>query len=253
LSSVKLQQLLIVYVPEKLSKAMTNSNSLLLSYEELVQNHANQFDPQIASLQQLVETRMQEIRNAEQTLVEAQAIELKRITDALASDVRCLLSTPGLRTFVQELKQTKSNNWYTRKSKFSIAEDPTTWLLATLELPIGLSNYQTHEDLNGYDDERNFIGYSYTLSLRLGSAERSVEIPLKRIYNVKESRETSAKEQIDYYISGEVEDLLEEIKYTEEQKQQLAAEISTLIGYSTKIFTLKPRTAIFEYSSISEG
>ncbi|RCJ39107.1 hypothetical protein A6770_38980 [Nostoc minutum NIES-26] len=231
---------------------MADSNFLLSNYEELVQNHSSQFDPQIASLQELVMTRMQELREAEQSLVEAQAIELKRITDALASDARCLLSTPGLRTFVQELKQTKSKNWYTRKSEFSIAEDPTTWLLATLSLPIGLSNYQTHEDLDGYDDERNFIGYSYTLSLRLSSVERSVEIPLKRIYNVNESRETSAKEQIDYYISGEVEDLLEEMKYTESQKQQLAAEISTLVGYSLKIFALQPTRAIFNYSSTGE-
>ncbi|MCC5612521.1 hypothetical protein LC612_38970 [Nostoc sp. CHAB 5834] len=184
---------------------MADSNSLFSLYEELVQDHSSQFDPQIASLQELVITRVQEIRDAEQSLVEAQAIELKRITDALAHDARCLLSTPGLRTFVQELKQTKSNNWYTRQSEFSIAEDPTTWLLAMLKLPIGLSNYQIHEDLNGYDDERNFIGYSYTLSLKLGSVEHSInEIPLKRIYNVNEFSETSIKGQIEDYIYGDV-------------------------------------------------
>jgi hypothetical protein len=233
---------------------MTDSNSLLSLYEELVQNHASQFDSEIASLQQLVKTRMQELRGLEQTLVEAQTTELKRITNALATDARCLLATPGLKTFVQELKQTKSNNWYTRKSEFSIAEDPATWLLATLELPIGLSNYQPHEDLDGYDDERNFIGYSYTLSLKLGSVEHLIdEIPLKRIYNVNESSETSIKGQIEDYICGDVKYLLRDMEYSEEQKQQLANEISVLIGYSTKIFTLKPRTAIFEYSSIQEG
>lgn len=232
---------------------MTDSNSLLSLYEELVQNHISQFDPQIADLQQLVKARMQEIRDAEQSLVETQAIELKRITDALATDARCLLSMPGLRAFVQELKQTKSNNWYTRKSEFSIAEDPTTWLLAMLKLPIGLSNYQTHEDLNGYDDERNFIGYSYTLSLKLGSVEHSInEIPLKRIYNVNEFSETSIKGQIEDYIYGDVKYLLRDMEYPEEQKQQLAAEISTLVGYSLKIFALKPRRAIFNYSSIEE-
>jgi hypothetical protein len=232
---------------------MTDSNSLLSSYEELVQNHVSQFDPLIADLQQLVKTRMQELRDAEQTLVEAQAIELKRITDALVSDARCLLPTPALRTFVQELKQTQSNNWYTRKPESSIAEDPTLWLLATLELPIGLSNYETHEDLDGYDDERNFIGYSYTLSLKLGSVEHLInEIPLKRIYNLNEGTETSIKEQIEDYICGDVKYLLRDMKYPDEQKQQLATEISILIGYSTKIFTLKPRTAIFEYSSTLE-
>lgn len=233
---------------------MADSNSLLSLYEELAQNHSSQFDPQIASLQELVITRMQELRDAEQSLVEAQAIELKRIADALATDACYLLPIPELRAFVQELKQTRSNNWYTRKSEFSIAEDPSTWLLATLSLPIGLSNYQTHEDVNGYDDERNFIGYSYSLSLKLGSVEHVInEIPLKRIYNVNECSETSIKEQIDYYISGEVEDLLEDMEYSDEQKQQIATEISYLIGYSTKIFTLKPRTVIFEYSSTLEG
>jgi hypothetical protein len=231
---------------------MTDSNSLLSSYEELVQNHAREFDPQIADLRQLVKTRMQELRATEQMLVEAQAIELQHIINALATDARCLLPTPGFKTFVQELKQTQSNNWYGRKSEPSIAEDPTIWLLATLELPIGLSNYQIHEDLDGYDDERNYIGYSYTLSLKFASVEHLIEILYKRIYNVNECTETSMKEQIDYYISGEVEHLLRNMSYPNEQKQQLAQEISVLVGYSTKIFALKPRTAIFEYSSTQE-
>ncbi|WP_191760988.1 hypothetical protein [Komarekiella delphini-convector] len=69
---------------------------------------------------------------------------------------------------------------------------------------------------------------------------------------MNECSETSTKEQIDYYISGEVEDLLRNMEYIQEQKQQLATEISILIGYSTKILALKPRTAIFEYSSTPE-
>ncbi|MBG1266253.1 hypothetical protein [Nostoc sp. WHI] len=232
---------------------MTDSNSLLSLYEELVQNHISQFDPQIADLQQLVKARMQELHDAEQTLVETQAIELKRITDALATDARCLLPTPGLRTFVQELKQTKSKNWYTRKPESSIAEDPTIWLLATLELPIGLTNYQNKEDPDGYDDERNYIGYSYTLSLRLGSVEHLIEVPLKRIYNLNDCTQTNIKEQIDYYIRSEVEGLFRNMEYPEEQKQQLAEEISVLVGYSPKIFTLTPRIAIFEYTSTWEN
>ncbi|MEH2383440.1 MAG: hypothetical protein V7K27_31895 [Nostoc sp.] len=231
---------------------MTDSNSLLSSYEELVQNHVSQFDPRIADLQQLVKTRMQELRDAEKTLVEAQAIELKRITDALATDARCLLPTPELRAFVQELKQIKNNNWYARKSEFSIADDPTSWLLITVELPIGLSNYQTQEDPDAYDDERTYIRYSYTLSLRLGSVEHLIEVPKKRIYNLNECTETNMKEQIDYYISDEVGGLFRNMEYPDEQKQQLTQEISVLVGYATKILTLTPKTAIFEYVSTRE-
>ncbi|MBD2214458.1 hypothetical protein H6G64_34380 [Calothrix sp. FACHB-156] len=68
---------------------MTDSHSLFSSYEELVQNHARQFDPQIAQLQQLVTTRMQELRAAEQTLLDAQAIELQNIFNALATKEPC--------------------------------------------------------------------------------------------------------------------------------------------------------------------
>jgi len=187
---------------------MTNSDSLLSSYQALVQNHANRFDPEIAALQQLVQARMQELRDSEQALVEAQTTELKRITDALATDARCLLPTLELSAFVQELKRIKSDHWYSGKSEFVVADDPMTWLLATFDLPVGLSNYQTQEDPDAYDDERTHTLYSYFLSLRLSNAERRFEVPYKRIYNLNEQTESSLKEQIDYYISGEVDSLL---------------------------------------------
>ena len=231
---------------------MTNSDSPLSSYQALVQNHASRFDPEIAALQQLVQARMQEVRDSEQALVEAQAIELKRITDALATDARCLLPTPELSAFVQELKRIKSDRWYGRKSEFVVADDPTTWLLATLDLPVGLSNYQTQSDPDAYDDERTHTLYSYSISLRLGNAKRLDEVPYKRIYNLNESRESSLKEQIDYYISDDVDDLLRNREYPEAQRNQLTEELSVLVGYASTLFALTPRTASFEYASTRE-
>ena len=231
---------------------MTNSDSPLSSYQALVQNHASRFDPEIAALQQLVQARMQELRDSEQALVEAQAIELKRITDALATDARCLLPRLELSAFVQELKRIKSDRWYGRKSEFVVADDPTTWLLATLDLPVGLSNYQKQSDPDAYDDERTHTLYSYSLSLRLGDAERQVEVPYKRIYNLNESRESSLKEQIDYYISDDVDDLLRNREYPEAQRNQLTEELSVLVGYASTLFALTPRTASFEYASTRE-
>lgn len=69
---------------------------------------------------------------------------------------------------------------------------------------------------------------------------------------MNESSETSIKGQIEDYIYGDVKYLLRDMEYPEKQKQQLAAEISILVGYSLKIFALKPRRAIFNYSSIEE-
>ncbi|MBR8837799.1 MAG: hypothetical protein DSM106950_28275 [Stigonema ocellatum SAG 48.90 = DSM 106950] len=231
---------------------MTNSDSPLSSYQALVQNHASRFDPEIAALQQIVQARMQELRDAEQALVEAQAIELKRIIDALATDARCLLPTPELSAFVQELKQMKRDHWSAQKSKFTVADDPTTWLLATLDLPVGLSNYQTQSDPDAYDDERTHILYSYSLSLRLGDVQRLVEVPYKRIYNLNEQTESSLREQIDYYILDDVDDLLRKIGHPEAQRSQLTEELSVLVGYASTLFTLTPRTANFEYTLTQE-
>ena len=226
---------------------MTNSQSLLYDYQALFQNHANQFDPEIAALKQLVQVRMQEIRTREQVLFEAQAAELKRITNALAIDARCLLSTPELGIFVKDFKQI-SRSWYDKRPESRIADDPTTWFVATLEWTIGLSNYQTLVDPNGYDDERGNIQYSYSLSLRLANTEDVFEIPYKRTYNLNEHTIFSLEEQIDN-IAGNVEVLLREISCPENQRSRLESEISVLVGYATQVFALKPRTAIFEYTS----
>ncbi|TWH43082.1 hypothetical protein [Dulcicalothrix desertica] len=230
---------------------MTSSDSILSNYQTLVANHASQFDPEVTAIQELVQARMQELRRSEQTLVEAQTAELKRITDALATDVRCLLSTPELRAFVEEYKK-DSRAWYSQKSDSSIADDPTTWLLATVELPIGLSNYQTQEDPDGYDDERHHILYSYSLCLTINGVERLIEVPYKRTYNINEDRYYSLDDQIDCYIAGEVEDFLDEIEYPKTSRDQLVKELSVLIGYAENILTLKPRVVSFEYIGATE-
>jgi hypothetical protein len=180
---------------------MTNSNSLLSSYQALVQNHASHFDPEISELQQLIQQRMQDLNQQEQALVEAQVAKLQEIVNALATDARYFLSTPEFSTFVQELKKAPRDYWYSQKAQATVADDPTTWLLATLDLPVSLSNYELHEDPDAYDDERTHILYSYSLLLKLGNAEREVCVSYKRIYNLNEQRESSLREQIDYYIS----------------------------------------------------
>lgn len=231
---------------------MANSNFLLSGYQALVQNHASQFDPEITALEQLVEQRMQDLSQQEQALIEAQMVELQRIIDALATDACCFLPTSEFSAFVQELKKAPRDYWYSQKYPATIADDPTTWLLATLDLPVSISDYQTHEDPDAYDDERTHILYSYSLLLKIGNAERQVEVSYKRIYNLNEQRESSLREQIDYYISGAVENLLEKIEYPETERTQLSQELSILVGYATTLFALKPRTATFIYPSTQE-
>ena len=230
---------------------MTNFNSLLSSYQALMQNHANQFDPEIVALQQQIDARIQELRDSEQTLVEAQATQLKNITDALAEDARCLLSTSELKAYVSEYKKINTRRWY-GESRATIDDEPTTWLLANF-LPVSLSNYQTEEDHDAYDDERTHILYKYFLSLKLDENECQIEVPYKRVYNLDECRETSLKDQIDFYIYDYVEELFDKIECLDEQKKQLVAEISVLIGYANTLFSLKPRIINFEYKSVNRN
>ncbi|MUG98265.1 hypothetical protein F7734_40545 [Scytonema sp. UIC 10036] len=232
---------------------MANSNSVLSNYYALVQNHANQFDPEITALQQLVQQRMQDLKQQEQTLVEAQMIELQRITDALATDARYFLPTPEFTAFVQKFKKPSHGYSYNQKSELINVDDPTTWLLATLNVPVSISDYQTHEDPDGYDDERIHILYSYSLLLKLCNAECRIEVPYKRIYNVNEQDEPCLEDQIDCYILGEIEDLLGEIEHPESERTQLGEELSILVGYAATLFALKPRTATFVYSSTQKN
>lgn len=228
---------------------MKDSDSILASYQALMQNHASQFDPAVTALKELVEERIQELRRSERTLVEAQTAELKRINDVLANDARCLLPTPEFRTFVKEYKKLPGKS-YGQQPNITISEDPATWLLTTLEFPISVSDYQTLEDPDAYDDERTHILYSYSIALRMGDVEHVIYVPCRRTYNLNDHRDFSLKEQIDFYIADDVEDLLSEIKYPEAESNQLAKELSVLIAYAKNLLALKPRITNFEYTSI---
>lgn len=228
---------------------MTDSDSILASYQALMQNHASQFDPEIAALKQLVETRIQELRRSEQTLVKAQVVELKRISGALANDARCLLPTPEFRAFVKEYKKLPGKS-YGQQPNITISKDPATWLLTTLEFPISLSDYQTLEDPDAYDDERTYISYSYSIALRISDVEHVIYVPCRSTYNLNDHRDFSLKEQIDCYIADDVENLLSEIKYPKAQSSQLAKELSVLIAYAKNLLALQPRITNFEYTSI---
>jgi hypothetical protein len=227
---------------------MANVNSLLTEYQTLVQVHVNHFDPMIAALHEFVQTRMQEIYQQERTLVEAQVLVLQQILEGLAVDARQFLAAPEFRTFVQSLNRPSSRYGYSHREPVTVPEDPQTWLVAILDIPVSISNYQLKEDPDGYDDERTHIVYSYSLTLRLGDEVCEIEVQTKRIYNINDQVENDIKKQVDYYIADEVEYLVREMERPEAELQQLAIELSFLVAYASTLFLLKPRTAKFFWS-----
>jgi hypothetical protein len=227
---------------------MANVNSLLTEYQTLMQVHVNHFDPMIAALHELVQTRMQEIYQQERTLFEAQVLVLQQILEGLAVDARQFLAAPEFRAFVQSLNRPSSRYGYSHREPVTVPEDPQTWLVAALNVPVSISNYQLKEDPDGYDDERNHIVYSYSLTLRLGDKVCEIEVETKRIYNINEQIENDIKEQVDSEIASQVKYLVRETERPEAELQQLAVELSFLVGYASTLFTLKPRTAKFSWS-----
>ncbi|MCZ2207811.1 hypothetical protein [Cylindrospermopsis raciborskii] len=93
---------------------MTVINSVLSKYQALVEEHTSQFRPQVDTLRQLIDERMKEIHEAEDKILEAESVEIKKIIHALETDARFLLSTSEFKEFVRNLQHTSKSSSYSK-------------------------------------------------------------------------------------------------------------------------------------------
>lgn len=224
---------------------MSESHRILSAYQSLVQEHSARFDPQIHQLQQVVAQRLQEMRNQEQELIEAQVVELRQITQALQSDARYLLPSSEFQEFVQQLKTASTPRWYST-TELIVADEPTSWLLARLDMPLGLNNYRTIEDNYAYNDERTFTQYLYSLSIRFGTTEKTIQIETGRYYYPEPPTISSIREQ-QLDIEDCVAELTEAGNWEQSEREQLQQEMSCLICHASTLFVLTPKRIKFEY------
>ncbi|KRH95741.1 MULTISPECIES: hypothetical protein [Cylindrospermopsis] len=229
---------------------MTSIDKILLKYKVLVETHANRFRPQLDALYHFVDESMKEIQNTEREILESQNVELKKIIDALQVDPRILLSTDEFKQFVEILGIAECWwEWEELEDLPAIDKDPTNWLLAKLQLPLIIRDYQEFEDPYAYDDTSTYTLYGYKISLKLGNRICTMEVERRRVYENR-CKEFSPEKQIAYYILSPIRDLLRSMNYSEQEIDQLGGEMGILVFYVAKLFELKPTVSVFEYNSM---
>lgn len=229
---------------------MSEPDNLLAIYQTLVREHTIRFEPELGQLRLLVEQRMQEIRQQEQPLIAAQLSELNRITQALSSDARCLISTSEFHAFVQQLLSAPANRWYRSSPTLTVSDNPNTWLLRQLEYPLQLSEYRIIEENDAYDDENYYTSYQYSLLVRLGSVGKTIEVRTGRLSYGNPTRYEAYEPQYQQEeIADELEGAIEALNLEASQMTTLLEEVSCLVCYARSLFGLEPSVANFNYSA----
>jgi hypothetical protein len=191
---------------------------------------------------------LQQLRQQEQSLVEAQAQRLAQIYAQLATDARCLLNSIELQSFISQVQATPARvRWNQSEPSPEVDANPANWHLAQMDLPLAIRDYETTVDHDAYDDERTHSAYGYGVTILIGEQSQRVEVLSKRIYSPVERRSYSLRQQLDYYFEDKVMQLLSEQNITVEDG--LAQEISYLFGCAARLLSLTPQRVQFHYSS----
>ncbi len=225
---------------------------LLGEYESLIQQHQEQFAPALTQLQASVDQMLHQLRQQEQSLVEAQARQLEQLQMHLAADARCLLDSIELQTFIPQVQSTPVRmRWNQTEPSPEVDANPANWQLIHMHLPLAIRDYETTVDHDAYDDERTHSAYGYRVTITVGEQSQRVEVLTKRIYSPVEQRSYSLRQQLDYYFEDQVTQLLSQQNITVAQ-DELAQEASYLFGCAAHLLSLTPQTVQF-HSSTSEG
>lgn len=222
---------------------------LLGEYESLTQQHQEQFTPALTQLQASIDQMLQQLRQQEQSLVEAQSQQLAQIHAQLSTDARCLLNSIELQTFIPQVQATPARvRWNQTEPSPEVDTNSANWQLTQMDLPLAIRDYETTVDHDAYDDERTHSAYGYGVTLLIGEQSQRVEVLTKRIYSPVERRSYSLRQQLDYYVEDKVTQLLSQQNITVAQ-DGLGQEISYLFGCAAHLLSLTPQTVQFHYST----
>jgi hypothetical protein len=229
---------------------MPMPTSLLTPYTTLVQQHQVQFSPSLKQLRDTVEATLHQLQQEERALVAAQAQDLAELRQYLATDARCLLTSTELVAFVAQVQAIRAEpRWNQTQPDPELDADPTRWQLAQTDLAIALRDYTPTVDHDAYDDERTHSTYSYTLTVQVEKQTQCLEVVTHRVYSPIDRRDDNLRQQLYYYVEGQVKKLLPS-DLSDTLKAQLAKEISYLCGCAVQLLTLTPQTVQFHYSSL---
>jgi len=223
--------------------------NLMAEYNSLVQQHQEQFAPALAQLQTFVEETLDQLREQEQALVDAQDQELAQIRTRLATDARFLLDSAELQAFVAKV-QSSSNDLprYRTDPSQTVDANSINWQLTRTDFPLAIRDYEMMVDHDAYDDERTHSAYGYWVTLQVGKQRQRLEVFTHRVYSPIEQRSYTLQDQPDDYFEWQVAELLSQQGITE-SKHILARESSYLFGCAAWLLSFVPCKVTFHYPS----
>lgn len=223
---------------------------LLADYESLVQQHQEQFTPELLRLQASVNETLHQLQQQEQSLVDAQAQQLTQLQERLATDARCLLNSVELQTFIAQVQTIPpSRRWNQTEPAPEVDVNPANWQLAQTNFTVAIHNYKATVDYDAYDDERTHTTIGYEVTIQVGNQSQRLEVLTQRVYSPVEQRSYSLRQQLDYYVEEAVRELLSPQKMTAALQGQLVQEMSYLLGCAAHLLSLTPRQVQFHYPS----
>ncbi|MDX2239268.1 MAG: hypothetical protein NW224_01180 [Leptolyngbyaceae cyanobacterium bins.302] len=227
---------------------------LLAQYESLVQQHQAQFNPTLTQLQVSVNETLHHLQQQEQSLVDAQTQQLAQLEAQLATDARPLLNSVELQSFIAEVQPILTRvPWSQAQSLPQIDANSQNWQLAQTNLPLTIYDYEATVDHDAYDDENTHTAYGYSLTIEVGDQSRRIEVLTRRVYSPIRQSVYSLREQLEYYVEGEVAGLLRQPGIEDSVRDQLAWEISCLIACAVRLLALTPQMVQFQYPSPEEA
>lgn len=223
---------------------------LLADYESLVQQHQEQFTPELLRLQASVNETLHQLQQQERSLVDAQAQQLTQLQERLATDARCLLNSVELQTFIAQVQTIPpSRRWNQTEPTPEVDVNPANWQLAQTNFTVAIHNYKATVDYDAYDDERTHTAIGYEVTIQVGNQSQRLEVLTQRVYSPIEQRSYSLRQQLDYYFEEVVRELLSRQKMTAALQGQLVQEMSYLLGCAAHLLSLTPRQVQFHYPS----
>ena len=226
---------------------MNNASTLIDRFQQLTENHSNQFEPQIAHIRQRLDTELSLLQQQENALVQAQDNTLQELRQAIQLDARFLLATTQFQSFVASILA-KERPRYSSRPDIRVSNQVADWSLCQATKLIGISNYQESIDHDGYDDERTYTLYSYGVDVQWGEQEASIsEIQLNRVYGVAEQSIHDDEDQIEE-LSDRLNEFYDGYKRTEEERL-LMLEMSYLVYYCCTLLKLQPQKVQLVYDS----
>jgi hypothetical protein len=226
---------------------MNVASTALDRFQQLTENHANQFEPQLAQIRQRLDRELAELQQQETDLVQTQNQALAELRQAIHTDARFLLATPQFQSFVEGVLPKEPSRYYF-KPQVQISKQVADWLVHQSTDAIGISDYAEDVDHDAYDDERTHTMYSYSAAIQWGDQSGGIhEIQMKRVYGISHNRSYDPEDQIEQIV-----DCLSDFDHWDggtEEQQMLAMEMGYLIYYACTLLKLQPQSVQLVYDS----